>query len=79
MRATVVDDEAEQERLWLFADRFFPAYASYRRITAGVNRTIPRVQRTRGGSGRLDWVPILGLALGSIVCAPGGVQLECVV
>jgi len=54
MRARVVDDEAEQERLWLLADRMFPAYASYRRNAAGVNRTIPMVQLTRRKSDRLD-------------------------
>jgi deazaflavin-dependent oxidoreductase (nitroreductase family) len=44
MRATVVDDEAERNRLWTFADRVFPAFASYRRDTAKVSRTIPIVQ-----------------------------------
>ncbi|MCU1373028.1 MAG: nitroreductase [Actinomycetia bacterium] len=44
MRATVVDDEAERERLWVLADRVFPAFARYRRDAADVNRTIPIVQ-----------------------------------
>lgn len=44
MRATVVDDEAERDRLWALADRVFPAYASYRRDAAVVDRTIPIVQ-----------------------------------
>jgi len=44
MRANVVDDEAEQRRLWVLADRVFPAFASYRRDAAKLNRTIPIVQ-----------------------------------
>ena len=44
MRAHVVDDEAEQKRLWVLADRVFPAFASYRRDAAKLNRTIPIVQ-----------------------------------
>ena len=44
MRATVVDDEAERERLWELADRVFPAFATYRRDAARVNRAIPIVQ-----------------------------------
>jgi deazaflavin-dependent oxidoreductase (nitroreductase family) len=44
MRATVVNDEAERERLWVLADRVFPAFASYRRDAAKANRTIPIVQ-----------------------------------
>jgi deazaflavin-dependent oxidoreductase (nitroreductase family) len=46
MRATVVSDEAERERLWTFADRVFAPYAAYRREAAKVNRTIPIVQLT---------------------------------
>jgi deazaflavin-dependent oxidoreductase (nitroreductase family) len=49
MRATVVDDEAERERLWVLADRVFPAFASYRRDAEKVNRTIPIVQLTERG------------------------------
>ena len=41
MRATVVEGEAERERLWKLADNVFPPYAIYRRDT---NRTIPIVQ-----------------------------------
>lgn len=44
MRATVVDDVGERERLWRLADRVFPAFASYRRDAARVNRRIPIVQ-----------------------------------
>lgn len=44
MRATVVADEAERERLWGLADRVFAPYAEYRREAAKTNRTIPIVQ-----------------------------------
>jgi deazaflavin-dependent oxidoreductase (nitroreductase family) len=46
MRATVVADEAERERLWVLADRVFAPYATYRRDAAKANRTIPIVQLT---------------------------------
>jgi len=46
MRATVVEDEAERERLWVLADRVFAPYATYRRDAAKANRTIPIVQLT---------------------------------
>jgi deazaflavin-dependent oxidoreductase (nitroreductase family) len=46
MRATVVSNEAERERLWALADRVFAPYATYRREAATVNRTIPIVQLT---------------------------------
>lgn len=46
MRATVVTDEAERRRLWTLADQVFAPYATYRRDTAKVNRTIPIVQLT---------------------------------
>jgi deazaflavin-dependent oxidoreductase (nitroreductase family) len=46
MHATVVDDESERARLWQLADRVFPAFASYRRDAAKVNRRIPIVQLT---------------------------------
>lgn len=57
MRATVVTDEAERERLWVLADRVFAPYATYRRDAAKANRTIPIVQlATRGPqtAARLD-------------------------
>lgn len=44
MRATVVDDEAERQRIWKLADRVFAPYATYRREAAGTNRMIPIVQ-----------------------------------
>lgn len=44
MRATVVADEAERNRLWALADRVFAPYAAYRREAAKANRTIPIVQ-----------------------------------
>lgn len=51
MRATVVSDEAERERLWALADRVFAPYADYRREAARANRTIPIVQlRARGAA-----------------------------
>ncbi len=34
MRATVVDDESERERLWVLADRVFPAFTRYRQDAA---------------------------------------------
>ena len=50
MRATVVEDEAERERLWTLADRVFAPYAAYRRDAAKANRTIPIVQLTASES-----------------------------
>ncbi len=47
MRATVVSDEAERDRLWTLADRVFAPYATYRREAAKANRTIPIVQLTK--------------------------------
>ena len=44
MRAVVIDDHAEQQRLWTLADRVFAPYAKYRRDAAKANRTIPIVQ-----------------------------------
>jgi deazaflavin-dependent oxidoreductase (nitroreductase family) len=44
MRATVVEEKDEQERLWTLADQVFPAFATYRRDAARRNRTIPLVQ-----------------------------------
>lgn len=51
MRATVVGDEAERERLWTLADRVFAPYAAYRREAAKANRKIPIVQLTARESG----------------------------
>jgi deazaflavin-dependent oxidoreductase (nitroreductase family) len=47
MRATVVEDEAERQRLWTLADRVFAPYATYRRDAGKASRTIPIVQLTR--------------------------------
>lgn len=47
MRASVVADEDERNRLWALADRVFPPYAKFRRKAAEKNRTIPIVQLTR--------------------------------
>lgn len=44
MRAMVVSDEAERQRIWRLADRVFAPYATYRREAATANRTIPIVQ-----------------------------------
>lgn len=44
MRATVVADEAERQRLWALADRVFAPYAAYRREAARAGREIPIVQ-----------------------------------
>jgi deazaflavin-dependent oxidoreductase (nitroreductase family) len=46
MRATVVSDEAERQRLWSLADQVFAPYAAYRQEAAEANRTIPIVQLT---------------------------------
>ncbi len=46
MRATVVSDEDERERLWQLADRVFAPFADYRREAALANREIPIVQMT---------------------------------
>jgi deazaflavin-dependent oxidoreductase (nitroreductase family) len=43
-RAQVVEDEDEQQRLWMLADRVFPSYAAYRARAALAGRTIPIVQ-----------------------------------
>jgi len=47
-RATVMEDEQEQDRLWRLADRVFPPYARYRRRAGRAGRTIPIVQLTPG-------------------------------
>jgi hypothetical protein len=44
MRATVVGDETERNRIWGLADRVFAPYATYRREAAQAHRTIPIVQ-----------------------------------
>ena len=46
VRATVVSDEAECERLWSLADRVFPPFAKFRRDAAAAGRTIPIIQLT---------------------------------
>jgi deazaflavin-dependent oxidoreductase (nitroreductase family) len=54
MRATVVGDEAERQRLWPLADRVFAPYAAYRREAAKANRTIPIVQLVSRNGARVD-------------------------
>ncbi len=49
MRASVVTDETERDRLWSLADRVFAPYAIYRR---DAGRIIPIVQLTPSPSGR---------------------------
>jgi deazaflavin-dependent oxidoreductase (nitroreductase family) len=44
MRATVVQDEGERQRLWRLADNVFAPYATYRRDAAKANRVIPIIQ-----------------------------------
>jgi deazaflavin-dependent oxidoreductase (nitroreductase family) len=44
MHAVVVESQDERDRLWMLADRVFPAFAVYRRSAAEVNRTIPIIQ-----------------------------------
>lgn len=44
MRAAVVSEEAERQRLWALADRVFPPFAAYRRNAARAGREIPIVQ-----------------------------------
>jgi deazaflavin-dependent oxidoreductase (nitroreductase family) len=44
MRATLVEDEGERQRLWALADRVFAPYAAYRAEAAKVGRKIPIVQ-----------------------------------
>lgn len=46
MRARIVEDPDEQERLWTLADRVFPAYAVYRREADMTGRTIPLIALT---------------------------------
>jgi len=44
VRAELVEDEAEQLRLWELADRVFPEYADYREQAAKAGRVIPIFQ-----------------------------------
>ncbi|MGV9408582.1 nitroreductase/quinone reductase family protein [Nocardia sp. NPDC003693] len=46
MRATVIAEEAERQRLWVIADRVFPAYNTYRREAARAGRTVPIIRLT---------------------------------
>ena len=41
MRAEVVDDPTEQDRLWTLGDRVFPSFAVYRRRAGAAGRSIP--------------------------------------
>ncbi|MBF4998301.1 nitroreductase family deazaflavin-dependent oxidoreductase [Nocardia sp. BSTN01] len=46
MRAAVVRDDAERERLWHLGTAVFAPYAKFRRIAAATGRTIPVVRLT---------------------------------
>jgi len=46
MRATVVEDPAEQARLQALADQVFPAFADYREAAAAAGREVPLIQLT---------------------------------
>ena len=45
-RAEPVDAEAERNRLWALADRYFPPFAAYRALAARSDREIPILQLT---------------------------------
>ena len=45
-RASVVEDPAELDRLWVLADNVFPAYATYRERAARTGRRIPILRLT---------------------------------
>jgi deazaflavin-dependent oxidoreductase (nitroreductase family) len=51
MHAHVVEREHERKRLEALGDNVFPAFASYRRAAAELNRTVPIVQLTRSEAG----------------------------
>ncbi|HYB98700.1 MAG TPA: nitroreductase/quinone reductase family protein [Candidatus Limnocylindrales bacterium] len=44
LRAVVVEDDAERQRLWQLADKVFPEFKGYRARAAQAGRTIPIVQ-----------------------------------
>lgn len=44
LRAEIVEDEAERQRLWDLADRVFPQYADYREQAGKAGRSIPIFQ-----------------------------------
>jgi deazaflavin-dependent oxidoreductase (nitroreductase family) len=50
MRAQVVEDPAEQARLWSRLDNVLPAFATYREWASTAGRTIPVVRLTPRGS-----------------------------
>lgn len=43
MRAHVIEEAVEQERLWSLADRVFPGFSVYRRDAAAAGREIPLI------------------------------------
>jgi deazaflavin-dependent oxidoreductase (nitroreductase family) len=44
LRAEIVEDEAERQRLWDLADRVYPQYAAFREQAGRTGRVIPIVQ-----------------------------------
>jgi deazaflavin-dependent oxidoreductase (nitroreductase family) len=44
MRAHIVEDESERQRLWELAERVYPQYADFREQAAKAGRAIPIVQ-----------------------------------
>ena len=46
MQAHVVEEPAEQQRLWSLADRVFPGFAVYRRDAGAAGRQIPLIGLT---------------------------------
>jgi deazaflavin-dependent oxidoreductase (nitroreductase family) len=46
MRASVIEDEGERQRIWALADRVFTPYANYREEASMTGRTIPIVRLT---------------------------------
>jgi len=44
LRAEIVEDEAERQRLWDLADRVYPQYADFREQAGKAGRIIPIIQ-----------------------------------
>jgi deazaflavin-dependent oxidoreductase (nitroreductase family) len=44
LRAEIVEDEAERQRLWDLADRVYPQYADFREQAGKAGRVIPIIQ-----------------------------------
>jgi deazaflavin-dependent oxidoreductase (nitroreductase family) len=48
MHVKIVDDEAEQARLWAMGDRVFPAFPKYRHRALRAGRTVPLLRLSAG-------------------------------